>query len=60
MASPGVVYNRTPTPRPKTFLSGRGAGSTLVGPLEEFVGALERPRRIRRMNQAAGEPIRTR
>lgn len=52
-----VVYNRTYA-KTEDFLSGRGAGLNIVGAhtLEEFVGALERPRRILMMIKA-GEPI---
>ncbi|MEB3198957.1 MAG: NADP-dependent phosphogluconate dehydrogenase [Synechococcaceae cyanobacterium] len=52
-----VVYNRT---RAKTdeFLAGRGAGKAIIGAstLEEFVAALERPRRILMMVKA-GQPV---
>ncbi|MEA5422957.1 NADP-dependent phosphogluconate dehydrogenase [Synechococcus sp. CCY9201] len=52
-----VVYNRT-TAKTDEFLAGRGAGKDIVGAatLEEFVAALERPRRILMMVKA-GAPI---
>jgi 6-phosphogluconate dehydrogenase len=52
-----VVYNRT-FAKTEEFLSGRGAGKNIVGArtLEEFVGTLERPRRILMMIKA-GQPI---
>ncbi len=52
-----VVYNRTWT-KTDDFLQGRAAGLDIVGArsLEEFVGALERARRILMMIMA-GEPI---
>jgi len=48
-----VVFNRTYA-RTEEFLSGRGAGKQIVGAktLEEFVGSLERPRRILMMIKA--------
>ncbi|MBW4529574.1 MAG: NADP-dependent phosphogluconate dehydrogenase [Aphanothece saxicola GSE-SYN-MK-01-06B] len=50
-----VVYNRTYA-KTEDFLAGRGAGKDIVGAatLEEFVGALERPRRILMMVKAGG------
>ena len=52
-----VVYNRT-TSKTEEFLQGRGAGKQIVGAtsLEEFVGSLERPRRILMMVKA-GDPV---
>jgi 6-phosphogluconate dehydrogenase len=52
-----VVYNRTHA-KTLEFLAGRGAGKDIIGAatLEEFVGALERPRRILMMVKA-GQPI---
>ena len=52
-----VVYNRT-NAKTLEFLAGRGAGKDIIGAatLEEFVGALERPRRILMMVKA-GQPI---
>jgi 6-phosphogluconate dehydrogenase len=52
-----VVYNRTPA-KTAAFLAGPGAGKQIVGAntLEEFVEALERPRRILVMVKA-GQPI---
>jgi 6-phosphogluconate dehydrogenase len=52
-----VVYNRTYA-KTEDFLSGRAAGLNIIAAhtLEEFVGALERPRRILMMIKA-GEPI---
>jgi 6-phosphogluconate dehydrogenase len=50
-----VVYNRTYA-KTEDFLAGRGAGKDIVGAatLEEFVAALERPRRILMMVKAGG------
>ena len=52
-----VVFNRT-NAKTLEFLAGRGAGKDIIGAatLEEFVGALERPRRILMMVKA-GQPI---
>ncbi|SBO42320.1 NADP-dependent phosphogluconate dehydrogenase [Cyanobium sp. NIES-981] len=52
-----VVYNRTYA-KTEAFLQGRGAGKDIVGArtLEEFVAALERPRRILMMVKA-GQPV---
>lgn len=52
-----VVYNRTPA-KTADFLAGPGAGKQIIGAntLEEFVEALERPRRILVMVKA-GQPI---
>ncbi|MEB3319355.1 MAG: NADP-dependent phosphogluconate dehydrogenase [Cyanobium sp.] len=52
-----VVYNRTYA-KTEEFLAGRGAGRDIVGArtLEEFVAALERPRRILLMVKA-GQPV---
>lgn len=52
-----VVYNRTYA-KTEEFLAGRGAGKDIVGAatLEEFVAALERPRRILMMVKA-GDPV---
>ncbi len=52
-----VVYNRTYA-KTEDFLAGRGAGKDIVGAatLEEFVAALERPRRILMMVKA-GAPV---
>ncbi len=52
-----VVYNRTYA-KTEAFLAGRGAGKDISGArtLEEFVGALERPRRILMMVKA-GQPV---
>jgi 6-phosphogluconate dehydrogenase len=52
-----VVYNRTYA-KTEEFLAGRGAGKDIVGAatLPEFVGALERPRRILMMVKA-GDPV---
>jgi 6-phosphogluconate dehydrogenase len=52
-----VVYNRT-WAKTEAFLAGRGAGKDIVGAptLEDFVAALERPRRILMMVKA-GEPV---
>jgi 6-phosphogluconate dehydrogenase len=52
-----VVYNRTPA-KTAAFLAGPGAGKQIIGAntLEEFVDALERPRRILVMVKA-GQPI---
>ncbi|MFM7634058.1 MAG: NADP-dependent phosphogluconate dehydrogenase [Cyanobacteriota bacterium] len=52
-----VVYNRTAA-KTDAFLAGRGAGRDIVGAytLEEFVAALERPRRILMMVKA-GEAV---
>lgn len=52
-----VVYNRTYA-KTEDFLNGRAAGLNIIGAhtLEEFVGALERPRRILMMIKA-GAPI---
>jgi len=52
-----VVYNRTYA-KTEEFLGGRAAGLNIVGAhtLEEFVGSLERPRRILMMIKA-GQPI---
>ena len=52
-----VVYNRTPA-KTAAFLAGPGAGKQIIGAdtLEEFVEALERPRRILVMVKA-GQPI---
>ena len=52
-----VVYNRT-FAKTQDFLAGRGAGKDIVGAanLEDFVAALERPRRILMMVKA-GQPI---
>jgi 6-phosphogluconate dehydrogenase len=52
-----VVYNRTPS-KTAAFLAGPGAGKQIIGAntLEEFVEALERPRRILVMVKA-GQPI---
>jgi len=52
-----VVYNRT-FAKTQEFLAGRGAGKDIIGAetLEEFVAALERPRRILMMVKA-GQPI---
>jgi 6-phosphogluconate dehydrogenase len=48
-----VVYNRTYS-KTDAFLAGRGAGRNITGAatLEEFVGSLERPRRILMMVKA--------
>jgi 6-phosphogluconate dehydrogenase len=52
-----VVYNRTYA-KTQEFLAGRGAGKDIVGAetLQEFVEALERPRRILMMVKA-GAPV---
>jgi 6-phosphogluconate dehydrogenase len=52
-----AVYNRT-TERTREFLAGPAAGSGIAGlaSLEEFVAALERPRRVILMVQA-GKPV---
>jgi 6-phosphogluconate dehydrogenase len=52
-----VVYNRT-WAKTEAFLAGRGAGKDIVGAatLEDFVAALERPRRILMMVKA-GDPV---
>jgi 6-phosphogluconate dehydrogenase len=52
-----VVYNRTYA-KTEDFLAGSGAGKDIVGAatLEDFVGALERPRRILMMVKA-GAPV---
>ncbi len=52
-----VVFNRTYA-KTEEFLAGRGAGKDIVGAatLQEFVGALERPRRILMMVKA-GQPV---
>ncbi|MEB3242972.1 MAG: NADP-dependent phosphogluconate dehydrogenase [Cyanobacteriota bacterium] len=52
-----VVFNRT-FAKTEEFLAGRGAGKDIVGArtLEEFVAALERPRRILLMVKA-GQPV---
>ncbi|MEX1323760.1 MAG: NADP-dependent phosphogluconate dehydrogenase, partial [Synechococcaceae cyanobacterium] len=52
-----VVYNRTYA-KTEAFLAGRGAGKDISGArtLEEFVAALERPRRILMMVKA-GQPV---
>jgi 6-phosphogluconate dehydrogenase len=52
-----VVYNRTWS-KTEAFLAGRGAGKEIIGAptLEEFVAALERPRRILMMVKA-GDPV---
>ena len=52
-----VVYNRTYA-KTEEFLAGRGAGKDIVwaASLEEFVAALERPRRILMMVKA-GDPV---
>jgi 6-phosphogluconate dehydrogenase len=52
-----VVYNRT-WAKTEEFLAGRGAGRDIVGArtIEEFVGSLERPRRILLMVKA-GQPV---
>jgi 6-phosphogluconate dehydrogenase len=52
-----VVYNRT-SAKTAAFLAGPGAGKQIIGAntLEEFVEALERPRRILVMVKA-GQPI---
>ncbi|MCX5940386.1 MAG: NADP-dependent phosphogluconate dehydrogenase [Cyanobium sp. LacPavin_0818_WC50_MAG_67_9] len=52
-----VVYNRTFS-KTEEFLAGRGAGKDIVGAatLQEFVAALERPRRILMMVKA-GQPV---
>ena len=52
-----VVYNRTPA-KTDAFLAGRGAGKDIVAAytLQEFVAALERPRRILMMVKA-GDPV---
>ncbi|MEO1001685.1 MAG: NADP-dependent phosphogluconate dehydrogenase [Cyanobacteria bacterium J06638_7] len=52
-----VVYNRTYA-KTEAFLAGRGAGRDISGAqtLEEFVEALERPRRILMMVKA-GQPV---
>ena len=52
-----VVYNRTAA-KTDAFLAGRGAGKDIVGAytLQEFVAALERPRRILMMVKA-GDPV---
>jgi len=52
-----AVYNRTYA-KTQEFLGGRGAGKQIVGAetLQEFVGLLERPRRILMMVKA-GQPV---
>ena len=52
-----VVYNRTYA-KTEEFLAGRGTGKDIVGAatLQDFVGALERPRRILMMVKA-GQPV---
>jgi 6-phosphogluconate dehydrogenase len=52
-----AVFNRTYA-KTEEFLAGRGAGKDIVGArtLEEFVGLLERPRRILLMVKA-GQPV---
>ena len=52
-----VVYNRTYA-KTEEFLKGRGAGKQIIGAtsLEDFVGKLQRPRRILMMIKA-GDPI---
>ncbi|MEY3964526.1 MAG: NADP-dependent phosphogluconate dehydrogenase [Cyanobacteriota bacterium] len=52
-----VVYNRTYA-KTEDFLKGRGAGKQIIGAtsLEDFVGKLQRPRRILMMIKA-GDPI---
>ena len=52
-----VVFNRTYA-KTEEFLAGRGAGKDIVGAatLQEFVAALERPRRILMMVKA-GQPV---
>ena len=52
-----VVYNRTAA-KTDAFLADRGAGKDIVGAytLQEFVAALERPRRILMMVKA-GQPV---
>jgi 6-phosphogluconate dehydrogenase len=52
-----VVYNRTYA-KTEEFLQGRGAGKQIIGAssLEDFVGKLQRPRRILMMIKA-GDPI---
>ncbi|MFZ9752000.1 MAG: NADP-dependent phosphogluconate dehydrogenase [Cyanobium sp.] len=52
-----VVWNRT-FAKTQEFLAGRGAGKDIIGAetLQEFVAALERPRRILMMVKA-GQPV---
>ena len=52
-----AVYNRT-TAKTEKFVAGRGKGKNIVGAksIEEFVAALEKPRRIMLMVKA-GEPV---
>lgn len=52
-----VVFNRTYA-KTEEFLAGRGAGKDIIGAetLQEFVAALERPRRILMMVKA-GQPV---
>ena len=53
-----AVYNRNPEKKVRAFVEGRGRREGIVGAysLEEFVAALERPRRIMMMIRA-GRPV---